>query len=303
MADLNAEFGCEPYKYFELLQEPKTPAKFKYLADPTPGGGILAVDRESGDIRAAGTLTMFCFQNENHYALTCFHICIPPHLLPNWDEELSLQEFLNLRNRQTFESLREHARDTHKYCYRESENDDADDNENIAGLGNFSEGSYNSDSDIMSIEVSGDVQIECEVAEIGSPAWVGIWRELHERVVNKRGKSPVMVKKVGYSSNVTHGYIDKINWSVKYQDELLYKNAIVIRSDSGTFLRPGDSGSLVYFVDAENKQQPFAYGVGAKVNGDADGNESNFICLKLNTALKNLELPEAGCFRDCSSKK
>ena len=332
MADLKNVFKCEPNAYFDLLREPKTPAKFKYLSQPTSGGGILAVNEtnkqnplqasndnekeESGISVASGTLTMFCFQNQNHYALTCFHVSFPTEE-QQFYEAFNQQTLLNFRRLKSIEWYKEYAKKELKYCYPEKEIDDADNNENIARLGNFSEGSYDSDSDIMSIEVFGDVQIECEVAEIDSPAWDRIWQELHRRVVRKRGKVAVMVNKVGYSSSVTHGYIDKINYCLKYQEELLFKNAIVIRSDSGTFLRPGDSGALVFYVDSENKQQAFAYGVCEVIEDDCgvvfceedkpvatNGNESSFICLKLNKALGKLELPpETGCFRHCGSKK
>ena len=149
-----------------------------------------------------------------------------------------------------------------------------------------------------------------------SPSWERIWRELHKRVTRRRGKVPVRVKKIGYSSNVTHGYIDEINYSYKYEDKLLFRNAITVKSDTADpFLKSGDSGALVSFLDSKNEKQALGYGVCEVVESFGDvhfrnegeqssleESESIFICLKLNTALKNLNLPtETGCFRRCGS--
>ena len=105
---LQEKFKCDAKEYFELLQEPKRKPKVKYLADrndetstspssplsifPTPGGGVLAcADKkytvpnplrvpeenerdDTPEVVATGTLTMFCFKDGQHYALTCFHV-------------------------------------------------------------------------------------------------------------------------------------------------------------------------------------------------------------------------------------
>ena len=83
LKEIEEVFECGPKKYFELFREPKRKPKFKYSSKPTSGGGIVVVSKDnddsplkvldqrvdegSGDLRASGTLTMFCSQNDNHY--------------------------------------------------------------------------------------------------------------------------------------------------------------------------------------------------------------------------------------------
>ena len=121
------------------------------------------------------------------------------------------------------------------------------------------------------------------------------------------------VQKASASSKINSGYINKINYSYKYKDELLFKNAVVVKCDSGEFLRPGDSGALICYIDSKNNKQAFAYGVCEIVDSDSDvvfcendqlrtEKESLFICLKLSTGLRKLELsPDTGCFKNCGS--
>jgi hypothetical protein len=172
----------------------------------------------------------------------------------------------------------------------------------------------------MSIEVDKDIQVDCTVAEIDSPVWARIWQELNKRVNRKRGIVPVRVQKLGHSSNLTDGYIDNINFSYNHEGELLFRDAIAVKSDSGKFLHAGDSGALICYLDSKNKKQAFAYGVCEIDKNDSDeevvvfreeneppSNETDkslFICLRLNTAMRNLELSrETGCFNECGSNQ
>jgi hypothetical protein len=184
-------------------------------------------------------------------------------------------------------------------------------NESTAGLADYSylgelcNASFESDSDIISIKVTQDLEVDCTAAQVDSPSWETIWGELHKRVVKKRGKIPVTAMKIGYSPDENQGYIEKIGYSFKHEDKILFRNAIVVKSsrpETGPFLRCGDSGALISFVDSSNKEQAFGYAV-CEVDGSA-GNESSFICFKLNTGLKKLNLAtEAGCFKTCGSEQ
>ena len=324
LEDIRTMFDCEPKEYFELRREPNKPAKFKFLVKPSPGGGIVLkedtenplrvsndiVDEESSACHASGTLTMFCFHNDKHYALTCFHVGI----------ETDKQRFDRAFNQENLLALRKCAEWSKecapKYCYRDIDN--IDENRNtVRNLGKFFKGSFDSVSDIMCIEVDEDVQVDCEVPETDAPNWSAIWNELHKRVKRRR-RSDVSVKKLGYSSNITDGYIDDISYSYMYKGELLFKDAVAVKSDSKTFLKPGDSGALIHFIDSKNKRQAFAYGVCEVVRDDLDvvfreeGEQSSreeiesslFVCFRLNTGLKNLGISsEKGCFRECGSNE
>ena len=331
LEDIRAAFEVEPEEYFELRREPKKPEKFKFLVKPSPGGGIVLkekeneqnplrvqndpVDEESSE--ASGTLTMFYFDDGKHYALTCYHVGI----------QTEEQQFDHVFNRDNLLALRKSVQWAKEfapqYSYRKSESqvDNTDENINIVGpinLGRFCDGFFDSDSDIMSIEVDEDVGVDCKLAKIDAPNWSAIWKELHERLKRRRRRGDVKVSKLGYSSAVTDGYIDDINYTYKYKDELLFKNAVAVKSDSNqSFLKPGDSGALVHFMDSKNKPQAFAYGVcevAEEDDSDVDfRNEGEgpemapplFICLRLNTGLKSLEKfgdsleKFKGCFRKC----
>jgi hypothetical protein len=337
--DIKAAFDCEPSDYFELLPEPEKPMKFKFLLKPTPGGGIAVKEdgpnplqasndievEESSTCRASGTLTMFCCKNDKHYALTCFHVGVITDK-QRFDRAFNQQDVLDIRKSRSIEWHKEYAKKTLTYCYREKEIGNTDENENAVNsanrsdLGTFSKGSFDEVSDIMSIEVDKDIQVDCTVAEIDSPVWARIWQELNKRVNRKRGIVPVRVQKLGYSSNLTDGYIDNINFSYNHEGELLFRDAIAVKSDSRKFLHAGDSGALICYLDSKNKKQAFAYGVCEIDKNDSDGevvvfreeneppsnetDKSLFICLRLNTAMRNLELSrETGCFNECGSNQ
>lgn len=324
LEDIRAMFDCEPKEYFELRREPKKPAKFKFLVKPSPGGGIVPkidtqnplrisndiVDEEYGE--ASGTLTMFCFHNDKHYALTCFHVGFETDK-QRFDRAFNQENLLALRKCPEWSKER-----APKYCYRKIDNIDENTNA-VRDLGKFCDFSFDSVSDIMSIEVDEDVQVDCKVAETDVPNWSAIWKELYKRIKRRR-RSYVSVKKLGYSSDITDGYIDDINYTYIYKGELLFKDAVAVKSDSRTFLKPGDSGALVHFMDAKNKRQAFAYGVCEVVESDSgvgvvfredreqpsreEIESSLFVCFRLNTGLKSLGISsEKGCFKVCGSNE
>ncbi|XP_028391343.1 uncharacterized protein LOC114516144 [Dendronephthya gigantea] len=282
LKEIKKQFKCDPRKYFELFREPEKKPTFKYLSNPTSGGSILAVNRssepnplgtannvedeESDTGKASGTLTMFCSQNDKHYALTCFHVgCATDEFL--FAQAFNdTEQFLDIQG--CMEGYENFARGQ-EYHYRERGTDNADENENIVAglpanytpLGQFCKCCFHSESDIMSIQVHKDVQVDCGVEDIGNPDWDRISKELHQRVNCKRGNR-VMVQKVGFSPNDNHkGYIVDCSYTYKYADEILFKNAIVIKGMIGTFLKDGDSGALISFLDNDQVKQAFAYGV------------------------------------------
>ena len=333
MNDLRDSFDCEPNEYFELRPEPKTPVKFRYLRKPASGGCIRAVGKDQNPLRvpndivnetsgSSGTLTMFCFHNNKHYALTCFHVGCKTDR-QRYDEVFSAEELRGIRESHDIDWYKEYAKNSYEYLYCPSESPRHESTPDLAdniNLGTFSEGSFDTESDIMSIEVFGHVDIDCRIVEIDSPSSV-IWKELHERVNICREKVPVIVKKVRYPSVLANGYIEEMNYSYKTDEgQNCYTSAITIQISSDPSLKPGDSGALVCFFDNSNKQQAFGYVVCEAGNLDEVGKLdeagnpddefvffkeeplSLFICLKLNIALEKLGLSIGkGCFEKCGS--
>ena len=166
--ELRAAFNCQPNEYFELRHEPKTVKKFKFLTQTTSGGGIVAVEKESipnplyvpndienGATGTLGTLTMFCFKNDKHYALTCFHVgCTTDG--QRCGQAFNAKELCEICESQTMEWYKEYAKSQLKYCYRHKQIIRRGENEHVPNsteLGKFYEGSFDSISDIMSIEL------------------------------------------------------------------------------------------------------------------------------------------------------
>jgi hypothetical protein len=87
------------------------------------------------------------------------------------------------------EGYERHAREYKEYYYKEKEIDSADVNDNpktragCSRLGEFSNHCFNSESDIMSIQVPKDVEIHCNLAGIDFPDWEGMRKELYRRIV------------------------------------------------------------------------------------------------------------------------
>ena len=74
----------------------------------------------------------------------------------------------------------------------------------------------------------------------------------------------------------------------------IFKNAVKVQSRD-SFLQNGDSGRLVYFKDRANKWRPFAYAV-CEVDDDFENAEKYCLCLKLDKALKMLDLEDCKYF-------
>ena len=329
---LQEKFGTDAMEYFELLRQPETTPEFKYLADsndrssassyapsvlPTPGGGVLGCDnekctvvnpmkvkedeeRDDLNVLATGTLTMFCFKDEQHYALTCFHIG-----RANDGDNLSTPKESDKSNSsQILAKIK---------TYRFAENDMEHNNEampvpfntkNTVPLGDFH--NFDKQSDIMSLKVLGKTDVSCELADVTSPDWKSLWDQMLEDTASDSTKG-LKVEKIGFKSGLTYGHIALYNTSYKGK----FKNAIAVKGcDNRPFLEEGDSGALVFFRDGSNMKTVFAYGVlevnELNVAGDDDKDDLGYvypgpfsICLRLNTALENLNLKEGACVNDC----
>ena len=387
--DLEDKFNCDTKLYFELLQESRRKPKFEYLGKcsstlrpkwiksssllPAPGGGILACVRNSSNtpnpLRVAeenerndlpieqgtGTLTMFCVSNNEHYALTCFHVGCAT-------DETQLNATLNKKEdieaiRSSLPAYVQHAMEQQYYYARKvTENNNdlisfGDDGRKYTQLGDFHKHHFDNKCDIMSLKIATTTKIKCTMTGVASPNWYNIWKELYKRVYNH---DIVNVEKTGFSSDVSYGRIIPCDFSYKLGTELLFQDAHAVKGYGGPFLKGGDSGSPVFFQDENDTKQIFAYGVcemdelpiikrhesitssshkttqaekattSSKYDSDDDSDSSStwsedesddydvqfqeesgeyFICLRLDTALENLDLQEAICVSECSLKR
>ena len=291
---LKVGVDLEPKEYFELLQKAEKEQNFQFLVTPGFVGGIM-VGRRDGPF---GTLTMFCYQDKRHYALTCFHLGCLTH--PPFQAGISWPQWLQIRDEQDY--FKQHVKGQ-QYYYNEREIGNLggiNNRENCPLLGSVHNTSIDGESDIMSIEVPNDVKIHCELAEIERPNWLKIWRELPNRVTADP-KHQVQVEKDGYASRRTHGHIHPYGL---FNQGPLENAVVIVKNDANDppFLEPGDSGALVWFHDENGRKQAFAYGIGkADEINEAFPDEGGpyYICFKLNTGLKKLGLSNAGCFRKC----
>jgi hypothetical protein len=111
LEDLKRVFGVDDArKYFEFQRESKVRPKFKYRLGATSGKNFVAVteireidgqnplqakansiyQNENKERKCWGTLTMFCYKNGVHLALTCFHTAINPEQ-NDFDEAFNCQ--------------------------------------------------------------------------------------------------------------------------------------------------------------------------------------------------------------------
>ena len=281
MKEIRRHFKCDPKKYFELRRECKRKPTFRYMSGPTSGGSIVVVNRSSGPnplrsandgddeesdtSKASGTLTMFCCQNGKHYALTCFHVVCVTDELPFGQAFNHVQQDI----RKWFNTYENYAK-KQEYHYREKNMEHADEiskspvacSANDTPLGRFSQYCFDSESDMMSIQVHEDIQVDCTVEDIENPDWDKIWEELFQRVCCSTGDR-VIVQKVGsLPSDDNIGYIAGLNVSYALNGDFLFEDAIVIEGMAGSFMKDGDCGALVYFLDSNQVKQAFAYVIG-----------------------------------------
>ena len=285
--ELQEKFECDAKEYFELLREPKKDPKIKCLADsndgsspstsassvlPFPGGGVLACDNEKytgpnpmkveedkegyeSGFRATGTLTMFCFKGEHHYALTCCHV----GSINDGDSLLDPKQRFQRDNNEYSAKIK-----TYRFKEKEENNNEAmscdesdDDRTNSVSLGDFHMCRWDSECDILSLKIPEQTEVNCEIADVTPPDWNSLWDEILENTESISAK-PLNVEKIGFKSALTHGHIAVYNASYKG----LFKNAIAVKAcDDRPFLEGGDSGALVFFRDRNGMKKAFAYGV------------------------------------------
>ncbi len=296
LRELKEMFSCDdPKEYFELLEEPKRKPTFKHLGtifgQPQNGavvGGRVLTHNPENNTLAAGTLTMFCCKNRQHYALTCFHVGC----------KTALKEDDNIREiRDRLPRYRDYAQQQRYYFNEE-------DNNNYKPLGDFDDGHFDYEWDILCVRIPDGVEIDCRIADVPNPNWDQLWVELYERVVEKKNPGLVKVEKICLSPPFVRGQIVETEFSYKEKDgRLLFNDTTIVKGDSGSFLEGGHSGSLVCFLDEEEQKKTFAYGVMEADELDlADGSSIKgpfAICLNLEKALEKLDLKEAGCFNVC----
>jgi hypothetical protein len=263
------------------------------------------------EIHGTGTLTMFCYKDGQHYALTCFHVGCA-------NDENSLNDTINKKDdiqniRRSFTNYVEYAKQQDYYFQKSPvENDNelfGDDGSNYECLGHFGDGHLNDQCDIMSLRIADGVEIDCKVADVTHPDWQEVWDELSYRVVENPGQNPLKVKKIGFKTGETQGEIVKHDFSYcNGSEDVSFYDATVVKGCSGPFLEGGDSGSLVFFHDKNEKKQVFAYCVFQmdelhlpQQHGAMKSTGPYCICFNLYTALENLDLEDAACFSVCGS--
>ena len=298
LRELGDMFDCDAEDHFELLEECERISKLAHLVKSleksnveskvstsvssvhlATGGGVLARSNPSYDpLRApeetarddllevykAATLTMFCSQNGQYYALTCCHVSFANDensLNASFDKGGVIRGIGSLS-----ETYRNHAKELQYYITEGNlgHNNEpisfAGDGSNYIHLGDFDNCHFDNECDILSIKVSDTTEIDCKVEDFARPDWNEIWNELYDGIIENSGQSPVKVEKIGFSSAVTHGYLVPCHLSYKEED-ILFQDAYVVKGCGHLFMEDGDSGSPVFFYDKNNKKQVFAYAV------------------------------------------
>ncbi|XP_046856527.1 uncharacterized protein LOC124449629 isoform X2 [Xenia sp. Carnegie-2017] len=288
--EIDQKLGTGTSKYVEFRKKSYEKPKLELLSD-------IAV-RRSNEPTIRGTLTMFCYHNDKHYALTCFHVGynkddidqFPDMLHEVKNDPNGVELFLN----------------SNKYFYTPPENSSE------IPLGHRCRlYSLEKDTDIMAIEVDENVDVYCKRQGFNRPRWSSIWQELHKRVNSRVTPKPKVMKFVG--ENDRSGEIFMTNFG--YFDEetnIDIKNAVLVKSKKH-FLKNGESGVLVFFIDKNEKKQAFGYGV-ARWTFEEDEEENPvpdpeypyyYVCFKLQRALSNLfgegNFERCGCFERCAN--
>ncbi|XP_046844562.1 uncharacterized protein LOC124438452 [Xenia sp. Carnegie-2017] len=227
--------------------------------------------------RSRGKLTLFCCKDENYYALTCCHVGYAPHMRFN-DDLLAIQEEIS-KNKESIQRLL----NENKYTF-------SDDDDSV--VGHFFDFSYNPEIDIMSISVGNkeDFQklVGDELEDVDSN-FDDVFRQIHKRLSQEESVKVC-------TATGTEGYLCDLMYSVFVKKHVIFRDVIMIKSDE-SFLKDGDAGVLVYFLDEKNNWQPFAYGIAELTKNHGETRETYYICLRLNIALKALGLQGGQFFK------
>ncbi|XP_046857828.1 uncharacterized protein LOC124451240 isoform X2 [Xenia sp. Carnegie-2017] len=276
------EFGREDCKYFDVrIKDLKEKPKFRLLSNIK----VKQMHRtlsEQNDV-SNGTLTMFCCKHNQHFALTCAHVaCFSDH------QEYRSAFYLPYDVENIPESIRATLNNGIEFFFIAPEGIEI-------RLGNQAFPKYNDEVDIMAIKVenANDPSIDCTKAllDVDIPRhWNKKWNGLPKKIKKNGG---VEMKKNGCSKT---GKLVDINYSCQYDKHTLFKNALKVES-SEDFLRSGDSGVLVYFENEGGVNVPLGYGV---LQNEKEDN--TYVCLRLDEALKALDLTGCGCYKTCAHK-
>ena len=302
--EIKDKFKCDPKKYFELLQEPERKPQIKYLSNhvskfmpptpPAPGGGVSACTNTNSspsnplrvpeeneednlpDEQGTGTITMFFSPDGQHYALTCFHVGCA-------NDESGFNAAFNkvediIRMRSSLVLYANHAKE-HQYYFTKRDGDgsseqngpyERNNNEPISfggkgreyvRLGDFAGYHFDKECDILSLKIYDDIKINCRLEDVIYPNTEEMWTKLNNIL---KSQTPVMVEKIGFSSDVTYGRIAISNFTYFHKKDVkdvLFENAIVVEGCSVPFLQDGDSGCPVFLPCKNNQIIAFAYGV------------------------------------------
>ena len=260
---------------------------------PAPGGGVLAcnvqsnplrapelpevheTERDSLEVQGTGTLTMFCSPGRQHCALTCFHVgCANDQNRLNAAfhkvEDIrqirnSLKSYADYAKRQQYYFIKGRSDDSLENNSRHEYNNDesisfGDDGCNHICLGDFKDYRFDSECDILSLKIPNNIEIHCKQADVIYLNGEEMWTQLNNVL---KSPTPVKVEKIGFSTALTCGHIATSNFTYCLKSYPLFEDAIVVKGNGGSasFLEGGDSGSLVFIRDENNRKMAFAYGV------------------------------------------
>ncbi|XP_046844153.1 uncharacterized protein LOC124438179 [Xenia sp. Carnegie-2017] len=217
-------------------------------------------------------VAMFRMKDGKQYALSCFHVGYEIGRIRNDDVNpfLAIQYEIEVNRNATQRFMEENK-------YYLSDDDEV--------VGNFSHFDFGRETDIMAIKVD-EVKMENISDEMENYS-----HDVFSRLFLRKhcGEKSIVQK-----AQEIFGSIEDLMFNFDDDDgKPVFCNAVLVKSDV-KFLMDGDSGSLVYFCDDENKKKgPFAYGVAELRKKDQNGKvETFYICLRLKDGLEKLELTE-----------
>ncbi|XP_046845292.1 uncharacterized protein LOC124439115 isoform X2 [Xenia sp. Carnegie-2017] len=253
--DIDEKFGWEASKYVELRSKPLKEAKFRMLSE------VHAVRSEGN----RSTLTVFCLKNDTYYALTCAHAGVV--------DDLFVKNFGAISaNIQIYKTRTE-------YFYMHPNND------RIVPLqiGQCEKPTrfvMNEEVDIMNIAIGNKEDFQQIATSSLQPLNLCL-HEANQELSRRIDKKNETVKARAANAR---GVIQELNYcksDLDNQKKAIYKNAVKVKIENDPFLRSGDSGALVYFLNKENNWKPFAYVVAEIENEIISDSSKTYICLKL----------------------
>ncbi|XP_046843890.1 60 kDa SS-A/Ro ribonucleoprotein-like isoform X2 [Xenia sp. Carnegie-2017] len=221
-----------------------------------------------------GTLTLFSCKDGKHYALTCLHVgygTVPK----------GADQFFYIRDKIKNDKLAfEKFLQKNKYSYTHK-------NSIKIPLVELFHYSFDLETDIMAILID-DKESEFTAAEIEMPS---SFDAVFDNLLSKANEKVYKVDDefgLNVIADLSRSVFDNNN-------KIVFRDVVAVKSDK-EFLRPGESGCLVYYYDENNKKIPFAYGVAAVTKK----NETYYVCMRLKDGLENLGLLENVSFKDFS---